>query len=201
MAIRKLMLFVTFLCVTICLSACGSTANNGPKVIEETQMKTTTAEETESEATVEETTEAETTKEETQQETEAETKEVIVLQSFESLKLQSDISEIVLYEKSTDAIEKPLKIYKQKEEKAKLNFSYVGNVALYDIRQGIILELNQNVGGLGIVNNIGNISTFSLELNPYEQIEEKYNIIYEIRFEDDSRWYMAIEVTMMADDE
>ena len=204
MTIRKLVLLLeAFVLVTIFLSSCGSSkaAKNEPEIVEQTEVETTAIETTEEETKpeIEETTTKESEEEEIQEEAKAEKREVIELQSFESVELDSGITKIELREKSTDAFENPLTIYKEKDVRAKLNFSYISSeeeTYIKNIAQGRILESTLAATGLGDVSYIGDIATFSLKISDVCK-EESYHIIYEVRFAaepDDYSQYMVIKV-------
>lgn len=109
-------------------------------------------------------------------------KEVFTLQKMEGFSMEEGKipCRILMYEKSTEAFNKPIVIYQEVNvQNPTINFSFTGEdgEVIVKVKDGIIIETNEKIPGVEKANIVGDISTFQLQMTPQS---DTATILYEL---------------------
>lgn len=115
-----------------------------------------------------------------------EEKEVFTLQKMESFSVEKEKipCQVPMYEKGTAAFNKPIELYQEPNaQNATINFSYTGKDGelIAKVKDGIVIETNENMPGVEKTNIVGDISTFQLQITPQT---ESVTVLYELEIKE-----------------
>lgn len=218
MKIRKMIILLLAVVMTLVLTACGSeekkddTRSEVTTDASQTEEPSQTAKPAQTEepsqtAKPTQTEEPSETKKPAQTEEPSETEKpvqtekpvvlgMLKVQSIVGITLDGNVTvpcEVAMYEKANDAYEHPITVIRNKDvTTGSFSFSYIEgeNETFSSIVQARIIETNKDVmSGIGLVNHMGEIATFTLELP--SELENNHTVVYQISLQNENGFYYA----------